>query len=498
MTASTAFPQDRKARGLAIKTSYKQVETNGAKGRPVKIFVYGIPQASVSVASEVYDFVSLSDTATKYGVQSTIYQACKMLKPNNAIGVGSIPITIFPLAVTGGTVEEPLVSAVGSVAPLGTCTFSQTYRVKIDNKASANIDLVNGDSVSEFITKAVAAVNSIYDMHFTASDATTKMDLTCGYETDAGDFSYIEIESPTGAEMTFTLVQPTGGTGTIDISTVWDAFGDTWYSHVINAADDATGSTILTSADNFGELRWASTVHKPFKHYTGSNEAVAATVRAITAARTADRTNSIKWSPASHDAPWNIAARMVAIQCITAQADPAQDYQLRKCALLTAGADAYQLDSDARDLAVKDGLSTIEIIDGSVYISDSVMCYNSTSEDPDGYSYDVDIEKECAMLYNINSIFSNPNDAGNPLVPDSQAVTNANARKPSYFKQKLNNLFDGAGLEAIISDPDYAKENTEVAISSTNPKRLDVIAVYKLSGNNGVISVDNNFSYYVG
>lgn len=495
MATSTAFPADRVARGLAIKTSYDQPEAGEAKGRPVSIFVYGIPAASVSVASTPYEFVSLADTATKYGYKSTIYQMCKMLKPLYGIGVGSIPITIFPLAVTTGG------QAAGDITPTGTVTSSQTYYIKVNNQLSLPITMTGATgaaTVADFCDLAVAALNGVVDMPGTATDGTTTVDFEVGYETGAGDFVYLEVVSPTDAELTFSYTQPTGGSGSVDISTVWSVFNDNWYSHVVNGADDATGSTILDSADTFGELRWGSTVHKPFKHYTGSNEATAATIRAITDARTDDRTNSIKWTPGSNDAPWVIAARMIGVQAPVQQADPAQDPQLRRCDFLTAGPDASQLDSDARDLAVKDGLSTVEIVDEKVYISDSVMCYHPAGEDPPAYRYDVDIEKECAMIYNINAIFTNSDDAGNPLIPDVQATTNANARKPSYFKQKLDALFDAAALSGIISDPEYAKENTTVSISSTNPKRQDVIAVYKLSGNLSVISVDNVFSFYLG
>lgn len=496
MAISNAFPQDRVARGLAIKTEYEAPVLSEPKGRPIKILAYGVPAADVSVASEPYDFVSLADTATKFGRKSTIYEMAKMLKPQYGAGIGAIPLTFFPLAVTGTPAQ-----AAGTVTPTGTCTVAQTYYVKVNNQLSNAIVMTGttgGATVADWIDKAVVAINAVLDIPVTATDGTTVLNLEVGFETDAGDFVHVEVVSPTGAELTFVTVQPTGGGGTIDMDSVWAVFGEEWYSHVVNGVDDATGSSVLNAAQTFGDLRWGATIHKPFKHYTGSNEATAATIRAITDARTTDKVNSIQWTPDSNDLPWVIAARMVAIRCATNNEDPAQDAQLRKCDFLTVGRAAYQLDSDARDLAVKDGLSTIEVIDNSVHISDSVMCYHAAGEDPPGYRYDVDIEKECGMIHSIDLIFSNPADAGNPLIPDDQDTTNPNARKPSYYKEKLDALYRGAGLAAWISDPDYAVENSQVVISGTNPKRLDVSAVYKLSGNVGVISVNNKFSFYLG
>lgn len=491
MATSTAFPADRVARGLAIQTSYEAPDLTEPAGRPVEIFAYGVPQASVSVASTPYEFVSLADTASRFGYKSTLYQIAKMIKPHFGTGYGG-KLVFFPLAVTTGA------QAVGDITPSGTATTTETHYVKVNNQRSAKIDLVVGDSVAQWIAKSIVAINAVLDMPVTASDGTTKTNLTVGYETNAGDHTYIEIEKPNGSAFSFAITQPTGGAGTVDVSTAWAVFNDNWYSHVINGISDATDSTTLNSAQTFGEARWAPTVHKPFKMYTGSNEATAATIRAITDARTSDRVNSIKWTPGSNDLPWVIAGRMVAKQAIVAAANPPRDYCLQRCDLLTAGPEASQLDSDARDLAVKDGLSTVEILSGEVYISDSVMCYHPAGEEPPGFRHDVDIEKECAMIYNIDLIFSNPADAGAPLVPDGQVTTNSDARKPGYFTQKLNTLFDGAALNAWISDPEYAKANSSVTISSTNPKRLDVRVVYKLSGNLNVISVDNVFSFYLG
>jgi phage tail sheath gpL-like len=491
MATSTAFPASRVARGLAIETDYIAPDLTQPAGRPPQIFLFGVAQYDKSIAATPFEFVSLSDLNDKVGRKCPLYQAAQMIKPQFGTGYGG-KLTIFPVATSGTETQ-----AVGDITPSGTATAAETHYVKVNNKLSAPISIVATDSVAEWIAKAITAVNAIIDMPMIASDGTTKLDMTAGFYSDAGDHLYLEVVTPATTAFSFAFTQPTGGAATVDVSTAWAAFGDEWHSHVVNAMGDATDSTTLNSAQTFGEQRWGATVHKPFKMYTGSNEATAATIRAITDARSSDRINSIKWTPGSNDQPWNIAARMVALQCVRAASNPPRDYALIRCDLLTAGPAASQLDSDARDLAVNDGLSTVEIIDGEVYISDSVMCYHPAGEEPPGFRYDVDIEKECAMIYNIDLIFSNPADAGAPLIPNDQVTTNSDARKPSYFQRKLNTLYDGAALNAWITDSDFAKTNTSVSISST-PKRLDVSMVYKLSGNLNVISVDNNFSFYLG
>ena len=59
-------------------------------------------------------------------------------------------------------------------------------------------------------------------------------------------------------------------------------------------------------------------------------------------------------------------------------------------------------------------------------------------------------------------------------------------------------MFDNLALEAIISDPEYAKANMNVGISASNPKRIDMSTDYKNSANTNIISIDLNFGFYFG
>jgi hypothetical protein len=162
---------------------------------------------------------------------------------------------------------------------------------------------------------------------------------------------------------------------------------------------------------------------------------------------------------------------------------------------LTVGTASAQLDSDDRQRAVLTGCSTFEIVGGVLNVSDSIMCYHPAGEDPPAYRYDNDIEKLSAMIYNLDLIFNNPGDAGNPLVPSAQVTTNPNARKPEYFKNKVFKLFKGASEAGWITDIDYAKANTQVIISDSNNRRLEALVVYKIAGNKNVTSVTQKWSF---
>jgi len=248
------------------------------------------------------------------------------------------------------------------------------------------------------------------------------------------------------------------------------------------------------------EARWEPGVYKPFKVYHGTAVTSVATAAAITDARKSDRTNSLKPVPGSLNLPWEIAARHVQALANVANVNAPRDYGSQQLTLLDdGGAENQWSEADGEfQYAVIRGLSTTKIKNGVLRVADSVMMYHPDGEDPPAYRYDCDIEKISAMIYNIDLIFNNDDVDGSPLPPDDAVVTNPSARKPMSYKSKLFQLYDVMERDAIIADADYAKENTIVEISGSNPKRLDVLAVYKLAGNANVISVTQNFSFYYG
>jgi phage tail sheath gpL-like len=289
----------------------------------------------------------LAQVADEAGYDSTTYNIVKELIPTDRTGVGDIPITMFNVLVGTGA------QAAGTITPTGVATKVETYRVKAGNKPSLDIVTAAGDTVADWIDKAVTAVQGQLDMPITATDGTTVLNCEVGFEGGAGNTVELTVESPlnaeftfavvqpTGgaAEFTFAVVQPTGGAGTIDLSGVWAQFNDTWFSHVINGVSATDGATYLDSAANFNELRWAPETYKPFKFYTGDNKADNTVVEAITDARTTDRTNRLLNNPASGDLPWVVAGRVVAKCGRKANEDPAMDYDLTPLEGLTVGLD---------------------------------------------------------------------------------------------------------------------------------------------------------------
>jgi hypothetical protein len=165
---------------------------------------------------------------------------------------------------------------------------------------------------------------------------------------------------------------------------------------------------------------------------------------------------------------------------------------------IVAGTDAQQWDHPTRDFAVKEGSSTTELVDGVIQISDVMLAWRPTGEEPPAYRYVVDVIKVMNIIYNLSLIFARADWAGAPLIPDDQDTTNEAAKKPRHAKAEVAGMIDGLGLAAVISDPKNAKKTIVATIDSENPKRMNVEFTVPLSGNTQIIDIPFKFGFFYG
>lgn len=485
MPVTTAYPSSRVARGVAIKSTHEVLGAAGTRFLPQRLALFGQGNAASTYAATKKQVFTSYEVGSLYGFGSPLHLMSKSIFPY----VGSIPVTVYPLDVTSA-------AAGGTITPDGSVTGSpETYQVVINNIKSDRFIVSSTDTVATMCTAITAAINAISDMPVIATDDTTSVGIDAKWHGTSGNNLYIEIISPLNPSITLTPVQPTGGTGTPDITAALAQIGNIWETIIVNALD-YTDSDELDEYSVFGETRQESETHKPLQVITGTNEATWATITAVTDARTADRTNVIIPSP-GNDLPFRIAAAAAREIAMLANENPAHDYCLRSLSELTPGADSAQWTSAQRDAAVKAGCSTIEVRDGIVKLSDTVTCYHPTGEEPPGFRYVVDWAKRCTIINELDIEFNSSKWAGVPLIPDNQVSTNPAAKRPKDAVASLYRIIDVTSLDAILADPDFAKEASSASIGTTNPKRLDVKLVAMLAGNTNVISIDfaSGFNY---
>jgi phage tail sheath gpL-like len=492
MAISTAVDLTAVARVVGIQTAFKDLRGSNILFLPQSVGIVGQGSTASTFSTTKARHTSAFSVGSAYGFGSPVHLAAKQLLPANGDGIGTIPLTVYPLED-----DDEGVAAAGDITPSGTPTVSASYRVRISGQLSAAFVIAVGDSVADRVTAMTDAINANLDMPVIASDDTTEVGITAKWKGASGNDIFIEIIGSTTAGNSFAITQPTGGLVNPDVQSALDQIGDVWEVNILNCLEVAD-TTALDAYNTFGEGRWGALTRKPCLVFTGGNEATVSSATTVSDARKTDRVNVLLNAPGSPNLPLEIAARQLARIVKVAQADPARDFGSQSVSGIIPGTDAQQWTYPDKDLAVKSGASTVDVKDGVVTISDVVTMYHPTGDPTPGYRYVCDFYKVATIIFNLNYQFVRPEWDGAPLIPDDQATVNPNAKQPRSAVAVVCAMIDQLGLAAIISDPETAKKNTFAAINDQNPKRLDLSTTIQISGNVNILSIDFNFGFYFG
>ena len=462
----------------------------GGFALPQRIAVIAQGNTAATFAATKLQIFSSQSAGETYGFGSPIHLIAQQLFPTSGDGVGSIPVTVYPL-LDGTT------ASTGTITPVGSPTASGTYFVKVNNIVSTSFELAASATVANATLAITTAVNAVLDMPTTAVDGTTVVNFTAEWKGLTGDDIVMSVEGPS-LGMTFTVVDhASGATDPVIDAAVLDQFGDVFETMVIQSLGDTTAALDAMSA--FGEGRWAATVSKPLVSFYASTVVAVATAITIPDARTTDRINSQLSAPGSLDLPWVVAARKLArIAKVANSASPAKDYVRQRATGLTPGLDSEQWTAAERQTAVTSGTSTSEVRGGIITLGDTVTMFHPAGDPTPAFRYVNDIVKLQNLLNDLAIVFDSEEWIGAPLIPNGQATTDKAARTPDDAKAEVKRLIDDWGLRALISDPATAKVSVVTAIDGGNPRRLNIALTVQLSGNANIISVDLNFGFFFG
>ena len=489
------FDINARASAVAIETKF---QTAGLAGRflPQRIAVVGQGNTDAVYSADKRQVTSAFEVGGIYGFGSPLYLAIEKLLPANGDGVGSIPVTVYPLVddVSG-------VAALGDIIPSGAQLEIAAYRISINNILSAPFVITPGDLVADIVTAMTTAVNSVLGMPVVATDNTTEIILTAKWKGESSNDLKIAVIGSTTAGTVFGITQPKDGAANPDVQSALDKMGSIWETLVLNCLNK-TDTVALDRYKDFGEGRWQPIVKKPLIVFSGDVNLTVAAAVAIPEARKTDRVNAQLVSPGSLDLPFVVAARQLARIAVVAKDNPPTGYSGLVADGLTPAADEDEWDYTERDEAIKKGSSTITVENGQVVCGDIVTFYHPDGDPEPAYRYVVNIVKLQNITYNMNLIFTAPEWRASPLVPsliaDNNPTVNPNARSPASARAEIAGLLDFLGSWAFISDPADSKKKTVAQIDEFNPNRLDIKLFIKLSGNTRIIAIIENFSFFFG
>ena len=433
---------------------------------------------------------SAREAGETYGYGSPLHQAVKQLLPINGRGVGTIPVTVYPLQAGASAA-----AAVSTVTASGTATAAATYQVRVNNILSEPFTVAAAATATDFAAAALAAVNAILDMPVIATVSAAILTLTAKWLGITGNNIRVSVVGPANG-YTFTITVPTAGAVNPTVTDALGRIGQEWETMVVNCVDSDTA--VLTEFNTWGEGRYSGMGGRPAVVFTGSTLTTPALAIAVPDARPTERSNSQLMNPGSTDLPFIVAAAQAREVVLVANDNPPTDYGSRVVTGLTPGPGTNHWTLAERDTALKGGVSSIDVVDGKVVLKDIVTFYHPSGDVDPIYRHVVDVVKYQNILYNFQQRFGQPSWDGAPFVPDNQAVTNLRARQPKAVHAEIAGLLDGLGLEAIISDPAGAKETIQVQLSTQNPKRVEFTVDPEVSGNSNIISGTIGLGFYYG
>lgn len=482
------------ARVLGVEPVFKDLRGDAALFVPQRIYLVGQGNtaAQSTYLNEKVVVFSAAEVGARFGYGSPLHLAAKQYFPANNDGIGTIPLTIFPLD------DGPsAVAATGDITPSGSASEAAAFRVRIGNILSEPFVVPAGAvDAGAVIDSMVTAISAVLDMPMLATDGTTVLNLAAKWAGISGNALKVSVEGPS-VGVSFAVTQPSGGLVNPDVAPAIAAMGNIWYTLVHNCLDIAD-TTALAAWQAEGERRWGETVRKPFRCYTGVTEAAVASATAISAARTTDRVNGQLVAPGSVDLPFVVAARQVARIARRANNQPGRLYSGLTADGLSPGTDAEQWTFEQRDAAMKAGSSTVEIVDGQVELSNVITFWAPTGEPIPAFRFDADIVKLSNVIFNLDVEFSKEDWQGAILVPDGSPAVQSYIKQPKQAVAAVATVLDALELAGQISDAAAAKKTIVATIDSQNPKRLNVSVTVQLSGNVNVTAVTLNFGFYFG
>lgn len=442
---------------------------------------------------------SAAQVGSIYGYGSPLHVMSRIMLPQSGDGVGGIPIVVYPQVNPGGAIQR--IASI-TVVTAGV-TANADHEVIINGRDNVdgqryNFIVAIADTADAVALKIVASINAVVGSPVIAAiDGvnSNQVNLTVKFAGVIGNDLDIAVSAVNTAGITYTIAEETAGVGEFDISTALDSFGQEWNTIVINPYGESSFDALeiangIPDADN-PTGRYSATIFKPFIALYGSTTDDPDAVITITddADRKSQVTNVHCPAPASKGWPFEAAANVAALLAVVNETRPHTDVSGSSYLDMPVPSDGVIGDMsnyNVRDLLVKSGSSTVDLINNVYQIFDLVTTYH-----PDGilnpafrFVRNLTIDWNFAFGYKI---LTDLYVVGKAIAESDQVVIVGNVIKPKMWRQVLNQYADDMAQRALISDPQFMKDRLNVGAF---PDRFETKVEYKRSAFSRVVSTD--------
>ena len=263
-SVSSAVDQTAVARVVGIKDIFVDLR-EGVANLPQHIMVVGQGATASTYSTEPKRVFNALEVAEEYGFGSPLHLAMLQIFPDNGLpGVGTIPVTVFPMDDNGSGIASD-----GDIAMTGTQTENGTYAVVINGIRSQAFAIAEGTAASAVAALMVTAINAVLEMPVTVVDNLGVLEFTSKWKGESANDIYVEVDGPDSG-ITFTVTQATGGAANPDVSlALAQADPNVWYTLGVNCLNIAD-TTALDEFETFGVGRTNPIDNKRMTFWTGN------------------------------------------------------------------------------------------------------------------------------------------------------------------------------------------------------------------------------------
>lgn len=447
-------------------------------------------QSNLSIApyNEPYQITSAQQAGVAYGYGSPIYLIARILFPQSGGGIGGIPVVVYPQAEVGGATSK-----IYHITPSGVATDNGTHTVKVAGRLGVDggfydINIVAGDTTADITAKIADAINNILGSPFIAVDFDYETVLTSKWKGLTADGLNVSVETNGNSlGITYSVQSVQSGSGTPSVQAALDLFGNTWVTRVINSYGTITN--IMTTLEQFNGIpdpenptgRFSGIIMKPFIADTGT---VADNPSDISDLRLNNCTISFAPAPLSEGLAMEAAANKCLLEAVTSQNTPHLDIAGRAYPdMPTPNAIGSMAEYNNRDLYVKKGCSTVDLVGGQYVFQDSVTTYHPLGENPPQFAYCRNLMLDFNVRFTYY-LLEQKYVVDHVIAKDEDTVIATKVIKPKQWRAVLKGEEFAGNLakRALIVDVPFTQDSIEVNLSTSNPNRLETFFRYKRSG----------------
>lgn len=463
--------------------------SNSTPNLPQRIAIFGeandANQESIDFNLS-YEVTSAQQAGELFGFGSPIHMAMRILRPFSGSGIGGIPTIVYPQEMADSATSQIL-----SIEATGVATANVTHTLKIAGRTG--IDGVNydftvntGDTAGDIHAKIEDAINNVLGCPYSATSTDYEAICETKWKGLTAEGAAITIDTNgTDAGINYSVSVTQQGSGTPSIADSLALIENNWVTVAVNCYGTVT--SIMDAFEDFNGIpdpttptgRFSAIVMKPLFAFTGS---ISEDSSSITDARKAEVTIVICPTPLSEGLPLEAAANYALLYGPQAQNNPHLDISGKTLPdMPTPTSIGYMSSYANRDVVVKKGCSTVELVAGQYKVADFVTTYHPVGEIPPQFRYVRSLTQDFNVRFKY-FVLEELYVLNKALASDSSVVSATNVIKPSQWKQILFKFADEISESALTTDPNFMKESIVVNIGSSNPDRFETFFRYKRSG----------------